>query len=89
LLDVDAPSAGVLVLSEVFYPGWRAWVNDREVEVLRANYLFRAVEISAGAQRVRLLFDPLSFKVGAGLFLVTAVALVGWSVWRRKAIRSL
>jgi hypothetical protein len=89
LLDVDAPSAGVLVLSEVFYPGWRAWVNDREVEVLRANYLFRAVEISAGAQRVRLLFDPLSFKVGAGLFLVTAVALVGWGVWRRKAIRSL
>ncbi len=89
LLDVDAPSAGVLVLSEVFYPGWRAWVNDREVEVLRANYLFRAVEISAGVQRVRLLFDPLPFKVGAGLFLVTIVALVGWGVWRRKAIRSL
>ena len=48
LLDVNAPGAGVLVLSEVYYPGWRAWVNDREVEVLRADYLFRAVELPAG-----------------------------------------
>jgi uncharacterized membrane protein YfhO len=74
------------VLSEVYYPGWRAWVNDREVEVLRANYLFRAMEISAGAQRVRLLYAPWSFKIGAGLFAVTAVALIGWFVWkvRRK-----
>ena len=86
LLDVNAASAGVLVLSEVYYPGWRAWVNDREVEVLRANYLFRAMEISAGAQRVRLLYAPWSFKIGAGLFAVTAVALIGWFVWkvRRK-----
>ncbi len=84
LLDVNATGAGVLVLSEVFYPGWRAWVSDREVEVLRANYLFRAVEISAGAQRVRLLYDPLSFKIGAGLFAATTLALIGWLVWRAR-----
>jgi hypothetical protein len=81
-LDVDAPSAGVLVLNEVYYPGWRAWVNDREVEILRANYLFRAVEIPAGAQRVRLLYDPASFKVGVGLCAITMLALIGWFVWQ-------
>ncbi|MCI0478836.1 MAG: YfhO family protein, partial [Anaerolineales bacterium] len=81
-LDVDAPSAGVLVLSEVYYPGWRAWVNDREVEVLRANYLFRAVEVSPGAQRVRLLYDPWSFKIGVGLCAITILVLIGWFVWR-------
>ncbi|MBM3127892.1 MAG: YfhO family protein [Chloroflexi bacterium] len=96
LLDVDAPSAGVLVLSEVFYPGWRAWVSDlspspsplrrgeKETKVLRANYLFRAVEISAGAQRVRLLYDPGSFKIGAGLFAVTVAVLISWFVWKAK-----
>lgn len=80
LLDVDAARAGVLVLSEVFYPGWRAWVNDREVPVWRANYLFRALQVSAGAQRVRLLYDPLSFQIGVGLFAATLLGLLGWRV---------
>jgi hypothetical protein len=83
-LDVRAVGGGLLVLSEVYYPGWRAWVNDREVSVLRANYLFRAVALDAGASRVRLLYDPLSFKTGAGIFAVTTLALIGWFVWRRK-----
>ncbi len=86
LLDVNAPSAGVLVLSEIYYPGWRAWVDDREVEVLRADSLFRAVELSAGAHRVRLLYDPASFKLGVGLFAVTALALTAWGVRKRKRV---
>ena len=80
LLDVNAAGAGVLVLSEVDYPGWRAWVNDREVEVLRADYLFRAVELPAGAQRVRLLYDPWSFKIGVGFAMLTLLAIFVWSI---------
>jgi len=83
-LDASAASAGVLVLSEVYYPGWRAWLDDREVDVLRADYLFRAVELPAGAHRVRLLYDPASFKMGVGLLAVTVVALVGSGVRSRK-----
>ncbi|HEX7593489.1 MAG TPA: YfhO family protein, partial [Anaerolineae bacterium] len=67
-----------------YYPGWRAWVDDREVDVLRADSLFRAVALSGGAHRVRLLYDPASFKIGAGLFMLTALALVAWGVRRRK-----
>ncbi len=85
VLDVNAASAGVLVLSEVYYPGWHAWVDDREVDVLRANYLFRAVELPAGAHRVRMLYDPASFKVGVGLFAVTMVALGAATLRRREA----
>ncbi len=83
MLDVDAPRAGVLVLSEVFYPGWQAWVDDRAADVMRANYLFRAVEVPAGASRVRLLYDPWSFKIGVGLFAATILAIVSWSIYRR------
>ena len=86
LLDVTAPSAGVLVLSEVYYPGWRAWVDNQEVDVRRADFLFRAVEVPAGTHRVRLLYDPPWFKVGVGLFAVTMIALVAWgmSAWKRR-----
>lgn len=92
LLKTNAPSAGILVLSEVYYPGWRAWVEDltsspqaswREVEVLRANYLFRAIELPAGEHGVRLLYDPVSFKFGAGLFALTLLVLIGWAA-RKK-----
>jgi hypothetical protein len=83
LLDVNTPSAGVLVLSEAYYPGWRAWEDNREVEVMRANYLFRAVELPAGTHRVRLLYDPAWFKIGVGLFAVTMLALIGWFGWWR------
>jgi uncharacterized membrane protein YfhO len=75
------------VLSEVYYPGWRAWVDDREVDVLRADYLFRAVELPAGAHRVRLLYDPASFKIGVGLFAATMVVLMGWLAWAKRKPR--
>jgi uncharacterized membrane protein YfhO len=77
LLDVNSSDAGVLVLSEIYYPGWRGWVDDREVEVLRADFLFRAIPIPTGAHRIQLLYDPLSFKIGAGLFGMTMLLFVG------------
>jgi len=78
VMQVEAARGDMLVLSEVFYPGWRAWVNEQEVEILRANYLFRAVPLTEGTQRVRLLYDPLSFKIGLGVFGITVVMLCGW-----------
>jgi hypothetical protein len=83
-LKTTSGADGVLVLSEVYYPGWRAWVDDREVQVLRADYLFRAVELPAGEHRVRLVYDPWSFKVGAGMFVVTIVGLVAWGLVARR-----
>ncbi|MBI5651631.1 MAG: YfhO family protein [Chloroflexi bacterium] len=83
-VDVDAASAGMLVMSEVFYPGWNARVNDRAVEVLRANYLFRAVEIPAGASRVKFKYEPVTFTVGIGLGAITILALAGFGIWAQK-----
>ncbi|MCC7354710.1 MAG: YfhO family protein, partial [Anaerolineae bacterium] len=80
-LDVRAATPGYLVLSEVYYPGWRATLDGRPARILRANYAFRAVEISeAGTHRVRLWYAPASFQIGAALSLVTLLLLVGGAV---------
>lgn len=60
LIDVDAPSGGLLVLHDVDYPGWVARVDGVERPILRANLLFRGVELPPGARRVEFLFRPFS-----------------------------
>lgn len=81
-LETSSTGAGWVVLSEVYYPGWRGWVDDNEVNVLRADYAFRAIQLPQGNHRVRLVFDPLSFKIGVVLFGGLVLACAGWGAWR-------
>jgi hypothetical protein len=59
-MDVDTDKAGIVVLHDIFYPGWRARVDGEEKPVLRANLLFRGVEVPIGHHKVRFSFEPLS-----------------------------
>ena len=86
-IDVDSPSAGYLVLSEPFYPGWRATVDGEPESILRANYAFRAVPVPAGVHQVTMTFQPASWPaavvISLGGVLVLLVA-TGVIVWRRR-----
>ena len=57
-------TAGYLVLSDVWFPGWTCRVDGTEVEVLRANHAFRAVPVPTGAKRAEFVFAPRSYRVG-------------------------
>jgi hypothetical protein len=59
VVEVDAASAGYVVLNDVWHPWWRATVNDEEADILKANVLFRAVQIEAGKSTIRFSFRPL------------------------------
>ena len=56
-------SAGLLVLADSFYPGWRVYVDGKEKKVLRANLFFRAVPLSEGEHTVEFRYRPLSFTI--------------------------
>jgi hypothetical protein len=75
-LDVVS-QGGYLVLSETFYPGWRARIGGEEVEVERANLGLQGIVVPPGTHRVDVEFEPVSLRVGqlaSGLGLL-AVAL--------------
>lgn len=73
-LEVNSPSPGYLLMADVWYPGWRAWTDGQEIPILRANYLFRAVAIPAGEQKVTIAYRSLIFYFGA---LISGIFWVG------------
>jgi len=80
VVDVHAAADGYLVLSEVYYPGWRASVDGAPAEVILANTAFRAVRVAPGEHTVRLWFAPDSVRWGAALGLGTALGLGLWGL---------
>ena len=73
---------GFLVLSDTYYPGWRAYVDGEEKEILRANYAFRALPLESGQHTVLFKYEPLSFKVGLAISLITWAAIIlGLIMW--------
>jgi hypothetical protein len=62
VIDVQAGEAGILVLHDIFYPGWEALIDGERQPVLRANLLFRGVEVPAGRHRVEFHFRPISLE---------------------------
>jgi hypothetical protein len=58
VVAVDAPAGGMLVLNDVWHPWWRATIDGIETDILRANVIFRAVQIPPGKFTVRFTFEP-------------------------------
>jgi len=59
VVEVESPSGGILVLNDVWHPWWRATIDGTEAGIMRANAIFRAVEIPPGKYTVRFTFEPL------------------------------
>jgi hypothetical protein len=59
-IEADAPGGGFVVLNDVWHPWWRATVDDKPADILKANVLFRAVVVPPGKHVVRFTFHPFS-----------------------------
>jgi hypothetical protein len=78
LLEIRTQSArdGYLVLSEIFYPGWKATIDGEPVQLERADHLITALPLPSGTHTVMYEYDPLSFKIGAAGSAITWLAAV-------------
>jgi hypothetical protein len=79
-IDVRAetPVPSMLVLSENHYPGWRASVDGRDVDILRVNYNQRGIMLAPGTHEVRFVYRPKSVLYG---FLVSVLMAAVLSIW--------
>ena len=60
--EVKSGKGGVIVFSEIYYPGWTATVDGQPVELGRVNYILRAIHVKPGTHKVVLDFHPQSLK---------------------------
>lgn len=75
VIITNTVSNAILVLSDNHYPGWKAYVDDKQTKIYRANYTFRAVEVPEGQHLVTFKYQPESFYKGlilsaASLFML-------------------
>lgn len=77
-IQTNASASAFLVLSDVFYPGWKASIDGKPTRIFQTNYIQRGVKVPAGEHIVRFEFQPMSFKLGAG---ITAASFFGGGYW--------
>ena len=82
---VDAPGDSFLVVSEVWYPGWRAYIDGREAKIYRTDYFMRGLFMPKGSHKVTMVFDPPLFKLGGILSLLTLAGVIAVAVVHRRA----
>jgi uncharacterized membrane protein YfhO len=82
-LQVEAPRGGILVSSEVFYPGWQTRIDGAPAPTLLVDTAFRGAVVPAGTHAVEMVFVPRSFQLG---LLVSLAALLAttWIWWPRR-----
>ena len=86
-IATDSGQAALLVLSDAFYPGWKATVDGQATKIYRANFLFRVAVVPAGQHTVVFRYEPLSFQLGAGLSLGALAVLIAAGLWLWVAAR--
>ena len=87
ILDVVLPADGLLVLGEVYYPGWQTYIDGSPAPTLRANLALRAVSLPEGQHQVEMVYRPWTVPAGIAisvLVLVGAVAVIVASMRRDR-----
>lgn len=87
-LDRPAPAGSALIVSENYYPGWRAWVDGKRVPTGRAQYILIGVGLPTGARSIELRFRSATYERGKAITLASlaaaALLLVGGALMSRS-----
>jgi hypothetical protein len=81
ILDVDMQTPGLVVLSDYFYPGWRAELDGTECPIYRVDLALRGFQVPAGTHRIVCTFAPASVRTGFRAAAVASAMLLLWAIW--------
>ena len=88
--DVESGKGGIVVFSEIFYPGWTATIDGNPAELGRVDYILRALNVPAGKHKVELMFYPKSLQTTETIayialaVLILAFLFACYTEWRKR-----
>lgn len=88
VITANLASSGLLVFSDIYYPGWNAYVDGVRQPVYAANIAMRGVYVPAGEHRIEFKYEPLSFRLGviiSGVTVGLLIIAVGIFYYRRRS----
>ena len=92
LYEANTSGDEFVVFSEMFYKdGWKAYVNDKEVDILNVNYVLRGIQLHEGNSKIRFVYSSDKYDMSniLSFILSTIVLLVfGFSIWKNNSINS-
>jgi uncharacterized membrane protein YfhO len=86
-VEVSAARRSVLVLTDTYFPGWKARVDGEPVDIERVDYVLRGVPVAAGTHRVEFRYEPASWRLGWIASLLAAIALAATALIGLRARR--
>ena len=87
--ETSSPQDGIVVFSEIYYPGWTATIDGKPADIARADYILRAMNVPAGKHTIEMSIDPQSLHItegiayGAMALLLVGVIILIW-IYRKK-----
>ena len=87
--ETSSPQDGIVVFSEIYYPGWTATIDGKPADIARADYILRTMNVPAGKHTIEMRFDPQSLHItegiayGAMALLLVGVIILIW-IYRKK-----
>ncbi len=85
-IRTDANKEAPLIVSNIYYPGWQAYIDNKKTPILRANYILQSIMIPKGEHQLTLIYSPKSFFNGlyisfTAIILTFTAALL---IWKKK-----
>ena len=93
--DVKSSTGGIVVFSEVYYPGWTATIDGNPAEVGRVDYVLRGIQMPAGSHKVEMMFYPKSVDNTetvayiAYLLLFATIAAGVFFEWKKRRTKEI
>lgn len=86
-LNFSLANSGFLVLSEIYYPGWKAYDNNKETEIFKANYIFRSIYLNPGEHKIIFIYNPISYNAGFIVSSATILICLTYILKKRKHLK--
>ncbi len=80
-IKADTDRDGWVVLTDNYYPGWKAYVNNHETKIYQADNAFRAIRIKSGTSKIDFVYNPLSIKAGIWGSIISLIFIAGMGVF--------